>query len=300
MKPAALALFLLASCSASAAPPGGPRVAYTVGFGAGSGAPVLGKMVGVYEHRLPDSATFSTDAKASTVRVELPLSAAFPESKPERVLESALSAGAGAHVPGDERVRALLLSSGELEFLEEASDKFLAANQTTREAERARFDAWRKEHAEMLPLAFDALAREKGGPLPDSLWRPHRSTGVYALLMRSANLRYRFSDADLDEVGYSADASGYPASSFELKKERAKDFGDWTESILGRPMAIVYGDEILMLATVKSRLPGGGIIEGGAGGFTQAEVKALVESLRHSGLPPLPLRPLSLRVEFLR
>ena len=198
----------------------------------------------------------------------------------------------------DGTMRALLGSSGEFEMLEKATRKFLEQQHTTLALERERFDAWRKEHPSSRLKTFDTLARERGGPLPDTLWRRVRSSGEFELLMRNPEPRYRFGSRDIQSVGYSQDVLGYPAVSFELKKERAQDFGDWTESILGEGLAIVLDDEILTLATVMSRLPGGGIIEGGAGGFTKEEVKLMKQLLQPSGLPPLPLPVLSLEVQF--
>src|SRR5258706_12853271 len=52
MKLAALALLLFASCSVSAAPPGDPRVTYTVDFAAGSDGAVLQQAVERYKQRV--------------------------------------------------------------------------------------------------------------------------------------------------------------------------------------------------------------------------------------------------------
>ncbi len=347
MKLAALALLLFASCSVSAAPPGDPRVTYTVDFAAGSDEAVLQKVVEVYKQRLGKRAReteFHINAPAATITAQLAVSAAFEGEQPARKLAQALPADARtiqltgeqkasgsalariddewirvdsihcerglfgstacAHEAGgqvqllsDDNLRSLLEAQGEFEFLEQATNEFLAANQTTIERERERFEAWRKEHPAVRLKEFDKLARELGGPVPDTLWRRHRSSNEYALLMRSADPRFRFSNRDIASTGFSQDSMGYPALSFELAKERMKDFSDWTKSILGHGMAIVLDDEILTLATVRSRLPGSGIIEGGAGGFSKEEVKALAELLK---LPLLPLPPLSLQVEFLR
>jgi len=347
MKLAALALLLLASCSVSAAPPGNPQVRYTVGFAAGSDEAALQKMVDIYKERLGGDASILADSKASTIKVELPVSACFKEAKPVRDLKQELKAGEprssfsmdpllprgelahvddewlrlypsgcergllgstiAAHAAGakvrvfeDDHLRTLLGLLGELEILEQATIKFLAEHDTTLDRETERFEAWRKEHPAARLKNFDTFAREKGGPVPGTLWRHGRSTGEHVLLMRSPDARFRFCNQDIESTGFSQDSMGYPAASFELKKERTKDFGDWTEGILGHRMAIVLDDEILTIATVRSRLPGGGIIEGGAGGFSKDEVKDLVELLRPAHLPALPMPPLSLEVEFLR
>jgi len=350
MKLAALALLLLASCSVSAAPPGNPKVRYTVDFGPGADAAALQKVIDAYKERLGSIAgelSIGTKSRATTISVELPVSAAFKEAKPVRELKQELRAGEPrssfsmdpllprgelahvddewlrlypsgcergllgstivAHPAGakvlvfeDDRLRTLLGLFGELEILEQATIKFLAEHNTTLDRETERFEAWRKEHPAARLKNFDALAREKGGPVPGTLWRRLRSTGGHALLMRSAEPRFRFDNRDIESTGYSQDYRAYPAVSFELNKERTKDFGDWTESILGHGLAIVLDDDILTLAIVKSKLPGSGIIEGGAGGFSKDEVKELVELLRPDRRSPLPMQPLSLEVEFPR
>jgi preprotein translocase subunit SecD len=116
------------------------------------------------------------------------------------------------------------------------------------------------------------------------------------LLERPAEARFRFGNADIAKAGFSSDAMGYPAVSFELTASRQGDFGDWTETLLGKGLAIVLDEEILTLATVRSRLPGKGIIQG-TPAFSQGEVQALVKLLQQ---PRLPLPPLGLRVEYLR
>jgi preprotein translocase subunit SecD len=205
--------------------------------------------------------------------------------------------GARVQLCRDNLVRSMLGSDGEFEFMEKATKEFLVAHETTLEGERERFDAWRKEHPAARLEEFDMLARERGGPLPGTEWRRNRSDGEHVLLVRSDDPQFRFGIRDVASIGYSQDQMGYPAVSFELTKQRQKDFGAWTKSIIGQGMAIVLDDEIVTLATVHSQLPGSGIIEGGTGGFSKEEVKALVALLR---LPPLPQKPLSLKVEFLR
>lgn len=347
MKLAALALLFFASCSVSAAPPGDPRVRYTVGFAPGSDEAALQKVVEVYKQRLAGDAILHTNAESSTIVVECAVSEAFHEAKPARDLKQELRAGevrssfttdplrprgelaqadeewlrlceadcerglfgstiaahaggAKVHVFEDDQLRTQLGLFGELEFLEKVTDEFLAGQHTTLALERVRFESWRKEHPAARLKNFDSLARENGGPVTGTLWRRHESTGEHVLLLRSADPRFRFGNGDIGSTGHSQDQMGYPAVSFELIKERAKDFSDWTQSILNHGMAIVLDDEILTLATVKSRLPGSGIIEGGAEGISKEEVKQLLALMQPSKLPPLPLAPLTLELEFLR
>lgn len=213
---------------------------------------------------------------------------------------AAHAAGTQVRLFDDARVRTLLGSAGEFELLEQASDEFLAAQRTSLAGERERFEAWRAEHPTSFLRAFDKLARTEGGPLPGSLWRRHRSSGEFALLVRAVDPSQRFGNRDVASAGRTQDVFGWPAVSFELEKKRKADFSAWTRSLVGHGLAIVLDDEILTLATVRSELPGGGVIEGGSGGFSKEEVKLLVELLTPSGMQALPLPPLSLEREFLR
>lgn len=276
MKFAALALSLLCACSLSAAS-SEERVRYTVTFAPGSDEAALRKVVEVYKQRLGklgSDTKFGTDSTSATVTAEMP--------KPG---------------PSDETfVREVLESQGEFEFLEEAQKEFLVAHDTTLEGEHARYTAWRKTHADARMKEFDSVARADGGPLPGTLWRRLRSTKEDKLLLRPEEARFRFTNKDVASTGFSQDQYGYPAVNFELSKERQQDFSDWTNKLIGKGMAIVRDDEILVLANVRSRLPGSGIIEGGSGGFTKEEVTVLQRLL---SLPPLPLPPLSLKSELL-
>lgn len=292
MKLAALACLLVAACSVSAAPPGDPRVRYTVRFAPGADESALAKVVAAYEQRLgklAGSAKFATDAKANSIALELAFSDAAAEEQPERKLDPQSSPDANVQLLRGGVVYTLLAAQGRLEFLR--------AHEAPPDGERERLDAWRKANPEARLEEFDTLAREQGGPLPGCVWRKHRKDGTLALLVRPAEARFRFGSADLAKAGFSQDEYGHPAVSFELQKERQKEFEDWTGSMLQKGLAIVLDDEILTLATVNSRLPGKGILTGGASGFSAGEVKALVRLMR---LSPLPLAPRSVALELLR
>ncbi len=209
---------------------------------------------------------------------------------------SAHAAGARLMVFEDGLVYTLLSARGEIEFLAQATKEFLGENGTTLEAEYERFLAWRKWKPAARLADFDAIARDQGGPLPGCVWRRRRASEEHVLLVRSTDPRFRFAGKDISQTGFSQDSRGFPAVSFGLAKERQGDFSDWTQKILGQGLAIVLDEEILTLATVRSRLPGSGIIEGGTGGFSKGEVQALVRLLR---LSPLPLQPQSVTREFL-
>jgi hypothetical protein len=209
---------------------------------------------------------------------------------------AAHAAGAKLQLFRDDLVHTLLGARGELEFLVQANSEFLSQNGTTLTDEHERFLSWCKSKPSARLAEFDALAREHGGPLPGCVWRRLRASEEHVLLVRSSDPRFRFTGKDIASTGFSQDQMGYPAVSFEFSKERRGDFGDWTQQILARGLAIVLDEEVVTLANVRSRLPGGGIIEGGVGGFSKGEVQALVRLMR---LSPLPLQPQSLTTEFL-
>jgi SecD/SecF fusion protein len=168
-------------------------------------------------------------------------------------------------------------------------------------AEQKKVDDWRAAHPGAPIADFNGLKPEEGGPIADLRWYPHliKSKEVevpYAQrqmvplltprptdpsLSRDA---WNFTGGDLNAVGMQPDSYGYPAVSFEMASEKKIAFGDFTEAHIRDGMAIVLNGEIATLATINSRLPGSGIIEGGAGGFTQQEVKDLITVLRSGSL----------------
>ena len=101
--------------------------------------------------------------------------------------------------------------------------------------------------------------------------------------LEGSNSTVWFGEAHSFDVKY-ADArlggSGKPVVSFELKGEEKEAFGDFTESLIGQRMAIEIDGKILSAPTISGRLPVGGEISGGGGGFTEQEVNDLVHFLR--------------------
>ena len=72
---------------------------------------------------------------------------------------------------------------------------------------------------------------------------------------------------------------------FELTEEGGQIFGDYTQTHIGEPLAIVLDGVLLSAPVIQSRLDAGGVI---IGNFTQAEAQALAAQL-NSGSLPLPL-----------
>lgn len=72
---------------------------------------------------------------------------------------------------------------------------------------------------------------------------------------------------------------------FELKNERKKDFLNFTRRNVGRLMAIVLDDECQMAPSIKSEIPGAGIIEGRFDAKEASDLKLLL----NAGALPVPL-----------
>lgn len=72
---------------------------------------------------------------------------------------------------------------------------------------------------------------------------------------------------------------------FELKNERKKDFLNFTRRNVGRLMAIVLDDECQMAPSIKSEIPGKGIIEGNFDPKEASDLKLLL----NAGALPVPL-----------
>jgi hypothetical protein len=195
----------------------------------------------------------------------------------------------------NQRVRGAIEQVGDLRFFPLANPDDLERLGGNMEQEQTTLDRWRREHGGQGVEMFNATPRESGGPCPGLCWLPRRpAAAAPAKEIRFDPLllpdpRWRFTQADLDTVGFASDSLGRPAIAFEMAKSRRQEFGDFTESLIGKQMAIVISGQILTAPIVKSRLPGSGIIEGGPGGFTLAEVRQIVSTLRSGALPCAPV-----------
>ena len=83
------------------------------------------------------------------------------------------------------------------------------------------------------------------------------------------------------------DAYGGPAVGFSFNAEGSAEFGRLTGDNVQRALAIVLDGEILLVATIQSRITGQGQL---TGKYTQDEVRALVAILK-GGKLPAPLIP---------
>jgi preprotein translocase subunit SecD len=97
-----------------------------------------------------------------------------------------------------------------------------------------------------------------------------------------------FSGADLNgqaEVERAAQGGQWDVR-FELRNQRKRAFRTFTHASVGRCLAIVLDDEVLMAPTIRSAIAGSGMI---SGHFTREEAEDLVR-LMNSGPLPVALR----------
>lgn len=86
----------------------------------------------------------------------------------------------------------------------------------------------------------------------------------------------------IKDAGLGADASGWPALTFEIADAQKSEFERWTESLVGRSIALLIDGKIVSTPTVQSPLTTGGIVD-----FpehrTEAEIRALAARIRDQG-----------------
>lgn len=189
-----------------------------------------------------------------------------------------------------ENLRKRAETRGVLRFMFKANTRKFEEHETTRSEEERRVLEWCRDHPEAEIDVYNQTPRDQGGPPPGVLWYPMRSTSgphepIYRALALPENPEWHFDQSDLDTVYAGEDTFGYPAVVFEMAAGRAKAFGDMTEEYTRHALAIVLDQEIVVLATINSRLPGGGFIDGGRNAFTMEEVKVILSVLRTKPLP---------------
>jgi len=121
---------------------------------------------------------------------------------------------------------------------------------------------------------------------PDAELLPGRQEGsgtagtagtVYYSVKRASAVTGR----DLRNAQQSLDEFNRPAVSFTLKQDAAARFGNFTESNIGRPMAIVLDDRVMSVATIQGRITDNGQITG----ISRDEMVDTVITLKSGALP---------------
>jgi SecD/SecF fusion protein len=218
-----------------------------------------------------------------------------------------------AHTAGDtvelgstDDLQKLIENVGDMQFLIGAKPADLTPLGTDISKEQKKMEDWRKANPNTPIDVFNRLTPEQGGPVTDLRWHPHLIKASEAEVSQSQRQpiplmvprpkdpgadrdAWIFTGADLESVMFSQDPRGSPAVGFEMSTDKKRAFGDFTEAHINDGMAIVLNGEIATLANINSKLPGGGIIEGGAGGFTTKEVQDLITVLRSGSLKIKPV-----------
>jgi preprotein translocase subunit SecD len=102
-----------------------------------------------------------------------------------------------------------------------------------------------------------------------------------------------FSGDQIESSNPTTDSTGARAVGFTLKGTGAKLFGDYTTAHVNEFFAIVLDGTVISAPRIQSAITGGqGIITGGVGGFTGADMNNLVTVLRYGSLP-FPVQELS-------
>lgn len=130
-------------------------------------------------------------------------------------------------------------------------------------------------------------AASEGSPIVFRIEVPEGTEGaVVARGLHGTNDLAWFGDAQEFPLGYAGptlSSTGSHAVAFEIVAHKQEAFAAFTEANIGKRMAIEIDGEILAAPTIASRLPGAGVMEGGAEGFSQERVEELVQYLRVNG-----------------
>ncbi len=153
-----------------------------------------------------------------------------------------------------------------------------------------------KEHPDMgseqaVKVAIeDVLAKKK-----DGTWLPYvDDAGTYdhydvafekdrgeARLLENKGVSGEF----LKDAHRSLDSAGRPAVGFVWNATGRKLFYDMTSQNVGRAMAIIVEGKIASAPIIRSAIGESGIIEGGASGFSENDVKRLIALFKTGKLP---------------
>jgi preprotein translocase subunit SecD len=116
---------------------------------------------------------------------------------------------------------------------------------------------------------------------PDQELLPGRQEGAAATVYYTVKKAAAVTGRDLRNAQASIDEYNRPAVHFTLKQDAALRFGNFTQSNLGRPMAIVLDDRVMSVATIQGRITDSGQITG----LSPAERDNTVITLKSGALP---------------
>ena len=210
----------------------------------------------------------------------------------DKTSAQAHEAGLAVELKGEDAIKSLIENPGSMKFyIAATAEDFPPGTDFTAEIEKVR--KWRAENPDAEISTYNQqLAAQPGqlGSLRAFVQRVINKKGETLtdpnnfILLRNPKDEWNFTGDDLKTVHKSQDSLGLPAVGLQMATEKEFKFSDFTGENKGKSMAIVLNDEIVSLATIKNRLPGAFIIEGGSEGFTQAEVDQMVKVLKSGSL----------------
>lgn len=116
------------------------------------------------------------------------------------------------------------------------------------------------------------------------------TVGDYVFVRKDTSPVRTFTGGDIESASASSDPGGGRAVGIHLRSDRATDFGELTGENIGGTMVVVLDDRVAQLpATINDRLTNEFIIQaGGLGGFTDAELKDYLTTIRSGSLQMKP------------
>ena len=82
------------------------------------------------------------------------------------------------------------------------------------------------------------------------------------------------------------DRQGHPAVLFVIADAEKEEFRRWTGSLVGRQMALIVDGKVVATPTIKTPLPGAGIVMDETRTWTEDEAKSFAERIRNQSKPP--------------
>lgn len=201
---------------------------------------------------------------------EVTARAATAETKRRIVIDGAVDSG-------DESLEELATSIGGFQMLMTASSEDASELSVDLAEERARVTAFLAADSKCSLEDYNALTPENGGS-PERLVFGMEGTDsgfVPVALCVESQETWRFDQDALDRSFASFDMNGRHALGFDVTPSRQTHFEAFTTQHEGEQMALLVGTRIITRPNLNSPLRSGGIITGGANGFTLEEVQSL-------------------------
>lgn len=82
------------------------------------------------------------------------------------------------------------------------------------------------------------------------------------------------------------DPQGHPAVLFVIADGEKEEFRRWTASLVGRQMAILIEGKVVAVPTIKTPLPGAGIVMDETRTWSADEAQSIAERIRAQSKPP--------------